>query len=180
MPAERWGCSRSLKRRGRRSGPGPVAVEPQPGASAVVDELGGGVQHRWRSRLSLAVASSPVRQISLVQMRRSWGDQRGLEPGLVVLEGVVGEVAHAVSLPQRMLSSTRARPRGDAAPRRRCRCRLGRCGKRSPLCLRGRAGDPMSRRLRSTVWRALATFDDFSLANRRDDLREGSALCLTS
>ena len=66
---------------------------------------------RWRSRFGSAVASSPVRQVSLVQASRSWAISEVSSQVWLCSKAWWGRLRMPVSLPSRMLSSTRARPR---------------------------------------------------------------------
>ena len=93
--AERRDRAESLERGGERGGPGPVAVELEAGASSVADELGGGVQQPLAKAFGLCFGELAGQADQLGPGEEVLGDQRELEPGLVVLEGVVGEVAHA-------------------------------------------------------------------------------------
>ena len=105
------GCAQSFERGRERRGPWPVGVELEAGASAVVDELPGGVQQPMADAFGFGGREFAVKADQFRPRQQVLGDQRELQPGLVVLEGVVGRLRMPVSLPARMLSSTRARPR---------------------------------------------------------------------
>ena len=93
--AERRDCSQSLERGDQRLGPGPVAVELELGASSVANEFGGGVQQPMAKSFRFGGREFAGQADQLCLAEQVLGDERGLKPGLVVLEGVVGEVAHA-------------------------------------------------------------------------------------
>ena len=107
-------------------GPGPVAVELELGAAAVADDLAGDVQQPVAQPFGFGVGELAVKADQLRPGEQVLGDQRELEPGLVVLEGVVREVAHAGVL----AGADPVLDPGAAAvaqlQRRRCPCRPGR------------------------------------------------------
>ena len=100
-PRLRRSLSRALDRaqpreRGDERGrPWPVGLEAQSGAAAVTDDPAGGVKQPVAQSLGLGDRELTVKADQLRPREEVLGDQRDLQPGLVVLEGVVGEVAHA-------------------------------------------------------------------------------------
>ena len=93
--AERRDRAQPLERGDERVGPGPVAVELEVGAAAVTDELAGDVQQPVTEAFRFGGRELAGQADQLGPAEQVLGDQRELEPGLVVLEGVVREVAHA-------------------------------------------------------------------------------------
>ena len=93
--AERRDRPEALERCGERVGPGPIAIELEVGASPVTHELGGNMQQPLAKAFGLCGRELAGQADQLGPAEQVLGDQRDLEPGLVVLEGVVREVAHA-------------------------------------------------------------------------------------
>ena len=78
-----------------RFGPGPIGLEPEAGAAAVADDPPGDMQEPVAQPLWFGACDLAGQAEQLHPAEQVLGDQRELEPGLVVREGVVGEVAHA-------------------------------------------------------------------------------------
>ena len=66
---------------------------------------------RWRRRFGSATASSPVRQMSFVQARRSWAISEVSSQVWLWQKAWGGRLRMPVCFPARMLSLTRARAR---------------------------------------------------------------------
>jgi hypothetical protein len=109
--AERRDRAQAVEGGNERGGPWPAGLEAQSGAAAVAGEPAGGVKQPVPEPFRFGGRELTFEADELGPGEQVLGDQRGLEPGLVVLEGVVGRLRMPVSLPARMLSLTCARPR---------------------------------------------------------------------
>src|SRR4051794_34169992 len=92
--AERGDRAQARERVGECLGPGPVGLESQAGAATVVDDPSGDVQQPVAQSLGLGLGELAVEAGQLRPGQQVLGDERELQPGLVVLEGVVRQVAH--------------------------------------------------------------------------------------